>query len=295
MTTQHHPQRLSGVWLPLVTPFHEGELDLQSFDRMLAHYLALPIDGLIVAATTAEGLALTDEETAALVDLAARRAAGRIPVHLGLSGSWTAKLEKAIATAERWPADGYLIACPYYTRPSQDGLHDHFAALGARTARPIVIYNIPYRTGVNLANDTLLRLAALSNIVGLKDCCADLAQSFDLLRRRPEDFAVLTGEDGQLFQALAQGADGAILASAHLRTDEFAALTAALRAGERGEALRLWPGLLDLVRLLFSEPSPAPIKHCLWRQGLLRSPELRLPMTGVSPALAAALDAEIGV
>jgi 4-hydroxy-tetrahydrodipicolinate synthase len=153
-----------------------------------------------------------------------------------------------------------------------------------------VLYNIPYRTGVNLANETLLSLAELPNIVGVKDCCADAAQSFDLLRLRPPGFAVLTGEDALFFTALAQGADGGILAAAHIDPAGFAAVRGDLLAGAREAALSRWGELVDPVRLLFAEPSPAAIKHWLWRAGLIASPELRLPMTGVTPGLAGKLD-----
>src|SRR5262249_45625326 len=163
--------------------------------------------------------------------------------------------------------DGYLIACPYYTRPSQLGLYRHFAALAENTAKPILIYNIPYRTGVNLGNDEMLRLAELANIVGVKDCSADMAQSFDLLRRRARGFAVLTGEDALFYGALTQGADGGILASAHVETRAFAAIRNRLLDGDQPRALAEWRLLADLPRLLFAEPSPAPIKHWLWRVG----------------------------
>jgi 4-hydroxy-tetrahydrodipicolinate synthase len=166
----------------------------------------------------------------------------------------------------------------------------HFTALADASAHPILVYNIPYRTGVNLANDTLLTLAAHPRIVGVKDCCADSAQSFDLLRRRPAGFAVLTGEDAFFHAALAQGADGGILASAHIDPAAFAAVRATYHRGDHGEALERWRALVDVVRLLFAEPNPAPIKHWLWRAGLIASPELRLPMTGISPDLAARLD-----
>lgn len=285
--------RLSGIWLPLVTPFRDGALDETSLGRMLRHYAAQPIEGMILAATTGEGMTLDDEETERLVRSAAAELQGRMPLILGLSGSDTRKLLKALDGAAGWPVDGYLVACPYYVRPSQEGLYRHFAALAGHTDRPIVIYNIPYRTGVNMTNETMLRLAALPHIAGVKDCCADPAQSFDLLRGRPETFAVLTGEDAQFHTALAQGAEGGILASAHVETARFAEVLRLMRAGDNAAALRVWRDLIDLVRLLFAEPNPAPIKHWLWRQGLLASPELRLPMTGVSAALAARLDAEM--
>lgn len=290
---EQHTSRIAGLWLPLITPFKDGRLDEISLKRLVRHYADEPVDGLILAATTGEGLTLDESETAQLTAIAAAELNGGLPVYLGLSGSDTRKLTKALERTGDWPVDGYLIACPYYSRPSQEGLYCHFAALAGHTDKPIIIYNIPYRTGVNLANDTLLRLAEFPNIVGLKDCCVDQAQSFDLLRSGPRDFAVLTGEDALFFGALAQGADGGILAAAHVETRAFAQIRDTMLAGDRQTALRLWGELVDLPRLLFAEPSPAPVKHWLWRAGLIDSPEVRLPMTGVSEDLAARLDSEM--
>ena len=280
-----------GIWLPLITPFRDGELDETSLRRLLRHYSGLPIDGLILAATTGEGLTMDEVETARLVKVAAAelQAVGRrMPLYLGLSGSDTRKGVKSLHHTAAWPIDGYLIACPYYTRPSQDGLFRHFSMLAEHTERPILIYNIPYRTGVNLGNETMLRLAEFPNIVGVKDCCADAAQSFDLLRDRPPGFAVLTGEDALFHTALTQGADGGILASAHIETAAFAAIR-----DDLSRALTAWRALVDLPRLLSTEPSPAPIKYWLWRTGLIDSAELRLPMTPVSDRLAARIDQTI--
>jgi 4-hydroxy-tetrahydrodipicolinate synthase len=216
-----------------------------------------------------------------------------MPLYLGLCGSDTREGIKRLRHTAGWQIDGYLIACPYYTRPSQDGLYQHFQGLAENTARPILIYNIPYRTGVNLGNETMLRLAALPNIVGVKDCCADATQSFDLLRDRPGGFSVLTGEDALFYTALTQGADGGILASAHVRPEAFATIREHMSRGDQPSALRAWRALSDLPRLLFAEPSPAPIKYWLWRTGLIDSPELRLPMTQISAGLAARIDREI--
>src|SRR5262249_29484616 len=231
--------------------------------------------------------------TAQLVDIVCGEIAGRIPVLLGLSGSDTRKLVKALHRTEHWPVGGYLIACPYYTRPSQSGLYQHFATLAGRTPRPALVFNIPYRTGVNMTNDTLLRLAQIQNIVGVKDCCADQVQSFDLMRARPESFAVMTGEDALLYAALTQGADGGILAAAHVETARFAAIRGMLLAGDHRAALSAWRSLVDVARLLFAEPSPAPIKHWLWRAGLIDSAEVRAPMMPVSEALAARIEREM--
>ncbi|TCI00461.1 4-hydroxy-tetrahydrodipicolinate synthase [Roseococcus sp. SYP-B2431] len=286
-----------GLWLPLVTPFRDGALDEASLRRMTRHYAREPLEGLIVAATTGEGLTLEDGETEQLVHLVAAEldAAGRrLPLFLGLSGSDTRRMAKALDRTAPWPLDGYLITCPYYTRPSQDGMVRHFSVLAEGTGRPILIYNIPYRTGVNLGNAALLDLAARhANIVGVKDCAAEMGQSFDLLRRKPQGFTVLTGEDAFYHPMLTQGAEGGIIASAHVETRAFAAIRERLQAGDAAAALAAWRAISDLPRLLFAEPSPAPIKHWLWRAGLIDSPELRLPMMPVSDGLASRIDEEV--
>jgi 4-hydroxy-tetrahydrodipicolinate synthase len=282
--------------LPLITPFRDGEIDTVSLRRLIRHYIRAPVDGMILAATTGEGMTLDDAEMERLTDVARDElnASDRaIPLYLGLAGADTRKLVKALQRTAYWAIDGYLIACPYYTRPSQEGLYQHFTALAVSTPHPVLIYNIPYRTGVNLGNETMLRLARHTNIVGVKDCGADAAQSFGLLRDRPPGFRVLTGEDALFYTALTQGADGGILASAHVETSRFATIRDLLLDGQQARALAAWRAVADLPRLLFAEPSPAPIKHWLWRGGLIDSPELRLPMTPVSEGLAARIDREV--
>lgn len=292
METNH--STLHGLWLPLITPFRDGRLDEVSLRRLVTHYAAEPVDGFILGATTGEGMSLDEEEGGRLVAItrAALDAAGRrIPIYLGLSGADTRKLIKTLERSAGWGMDGYLIACPYYIRPSQEGMFQHFSALADSTDKPILIYNIPYRTGVNLGNATMLRLAERTNIVGVKDCCADPAQSFDLVRQKPEGFAVLTGEDAFYYSALTQGAGGAILASAHVHTAAFAGVRRKLLANDQRGALADWQRLADIPRLLFAEPSPGAIKHWLWRTGLIDSPEMRLPMVPVSAALAERIEA----
>jgi 4-hydroxy-tetrahydrodipicolinate synthase len=288
--------RLHGLWLPLVTPFRNGELDEASLRRLVRHYAGGPVDGLILAATSGEGLTLGMAELERVVALVRAEIAGSgrtMPVCLGLSGSSTRKMLDALDETAAWPIDGYLIASPYYSRPSQRGLLQHFTALADHASWPIVLYNVPYRTAVNLANETLLRLAEHPNIVGLKDCGADRAQSIDLLRQRPAGFRVLTGEDAQYYEALSDGADGAILLSAHVETETFASVHTHLKQGNRDAAQACWESVSDLTRLLFTEPSPAPAKYWLSRTGLIDSAEVRLPMVDVSAELAARLDAEI--
>lgn len=287
---------LRGLWLPLVTPFRDGELDETSLRRLVRHYSSLPVDGFILAATSGEGMSLSMSEFERLVTITrAEISASRryIPILLGLSGASTHKMCDALDETAAWPIDGYLIASPYYIRPSQRGLLQHFTTLADHASWPLVLYNIPYRTSVGIDNDTLLALARHPNIVGMKDCCANRDQTIDLLRRRPSGFRVLTGEDAQYHNALVDGADGAILLSAHVETAAFAAVRTLLWEGNQEGAEAQWRGVADLTRLLFTEPSPSPAKHWLWRSGLIDSPEVRLPMVEVSGEFAATLDREI--
>jgi 4-hydroxy-tetrahydrodipicolinate synthase len=286
---------LRGLWLPLITPFRDGALDEVSLRRLVRHYAALRVDGLVLAATTGEGLTLEPQEIERLV-CTVRDEIGEprhLPVCLGLSGSNTNALLDTLARTAAWPIDCYLISCPYYSRPSQRGMLLHFSALADRAAHPVLLYNIPYRTGVNLGNEAMLQLAEHPNIVGLKDCAADRNQSLELSGRRPQNFAILTGEDAQYLEALVDGADGGIVASAHIETESFAQVWQLMMAGQGEAALSRWQIIANLTRLLFAEPSPAPIKYWLWRTGLIDSAEVRLPMTEVSAELAARIDVEI--
>jgi 4-hydroxy-tetrahydrodipicolinate synthase len=185
---------------------------------------------------------------------------------------------------------GIISVCLYYNRPSQDGMLEHFRRVAEATGRQVVIYNIPYRTGVNLSNDTLLELAEQPNIIGVKDSSGNLAQSIELLRTRPAGFSVMTGEDNYYYTMLAHGGDGGILTSAHLETGAFKSVYERMLANDHIDARRIWSPLETFVPLLFREANPMPIKYCLWRQGLLYSPECRLPLTRVSPKLACELD-----
>src|SRR5438128_2328126 len=259
-STSDLASRLQGLWLPLITPFRDGELDEASLRRLVRHYAAGPVDGFILAATSGEGMSLRPDELERLVTVTRSELSGsgrRLPLLLGLSGASTAKLLDALDETAAWPIDGYLIASPYYIRPSQRGLLQHFNALADHASWPIVLYNIPYRTGVNLTNETLLALAQHPNIVGMKDCGADRAQSVEFLTRRPPDFRVLTGEDAQYFDALTDGADGAILLSAHIETEAFASVGTLLKQGDRDAAQAGWESISELTKLLFAEPSPA--------------------------------------
>lgn len=285
MTTQ-----ISGLWLPLVTPFKDGAVDFTSYERLIEHYIGLGVDGLFPLGTTGESPALDEAEIDELVDRTVAAAAGRVPVFVGVGGNATRKVAKELKRLERFAFAGIVSVCPYYNRPSQDGLLAHFRSLAAATDRAMVIYNIPYRTAVNLSNDSLLELAEVPNIVGVKDSSGSVAQSLELLARKPKDFAVLTGEDALYFTMMANGGDGGILAASHLMTGRFVEVGRRFAANDVAGARAAWTPLASFVPLLFAEANPMPIKYLLWRQGLIASPECRLPLTRISDGLAKKLD-----
>jgi 4-hydroxy-tetrahydrodipicolinate synthase len=282
--------RLSGVWLPIITPFKDGEVDYAGYEHLVDHYVRAGVSGVIPLGTTGESPTIDEAETEALVERTVATVAGRVPILIGVGGNDTRKVVKAVKRLQKHAVQGILSVCPYYNRPSQDGLREHFTRVAEATDRPILIYNIPYRTGVNLANETLLALAAIPNIAGVKDSSGNIAQSLDLLRQRPAGFTVLTGEDAFFYTMLAHGGDGGILASAHVETATFLSVYERMVANDHQGALKAWSRLEPMVPLLFKEPNPVPIKHCLWRQGLIASAECRLPLTRVSDALAKDLD-----
>jgi 4-hydroxy-tetrahydrodipicolinate synthase len=282
--------RFSGVWLPVITPFKDGEVDYAGYERLVDHYVRAGVTGVIPLGTTGESPTIDEAEAEALVERTVATVAGRVPILIGVGGNDTRKVVKAVKRLLKHAVQGILSVCPYYNRPSQDGMREHFTRVAEATDRPILIYNIPYRTGVNLANETLLALAAVPNIVGVKDSSGNIAQSLDLLRQRPAGFAVLTGEDAFFYTMLAHGGDGGILASAHVETATFLAVYERMVANDHQGALKAWARIEPMVPLLFKEPNPVPIKHCLWRRGLIASAECRLPLTRVSDALAKDLD-----
>lgn len=285
---------IAGVWVPLVTPFKDGAVDLASYRRLVEHYIGKGASALFPLGTTGEAPTLSDEEEDAIVAATVDAAAGRVPVFVGIGSNATAKVIKTIKRLERFAFAGIVSVCPYYNRPTQAGMHAHFKAIAEATARQILIYNIPYRTSVNLSNETLLRLAELPNIVGVKDSSGNMAQSLELIASRPAGFSVLTGEDGLFFSQLCSGADGGILASAHLATERFVEIAQRIAANDHQGARAIWLPLQRIIPKLFEEANPIPIKHCLWRQGLIASPECRLPLTSVSDGLGKTLDRMLG-
>lgn len=281
---------VGGVWVPLVTPFRDGLIDLKSYRRLIEHYVAQGVSGLFPLGTTGEAPTLDDVETDALLAETMEAVAGRVPVFVGIGGNATHKVIGTIRRVERYGFPGIVSVCPYYNRPGQDGLRAHFTAISEATDRRILIYNIPYRTSVNLANETVMRLAELENVVGIKDSAGNMTQSLELLANKPADFSVFTGEDHLFFPLLCSGADGGILAASHIATDRFVDIARLVAANDHQAARAIWTSLQPVIAKLFAEANPMPLKHCLWRQGLIASPECRLPLTAISAGLRGELD-----
>ena len=283
--------RLGGVYLPLVTPFYDGDLDVESLRRLVAHYAPSGVAGLILLGTTGESPTVEPQEQRVIVETALEVVAGALPVYVGVSGNSTRRVAAGIAAFESLDVAGYLVPTPYYNRPPVDGLIKHFRAVAGETQRTIIVYNIPYRTAVNLPNDALFELVASTpNVRAVKDSSGSIAQSLDLLQRAPEELAVLTGEDALYFTSLANGAAGGVLAAAHLATRTFVEVAEAVAKEDLTRARTAWQRVSWFVPKLFQEPNPMPLKYALWRQGLLRSAECRLPLTQVSAPLASELD-----
>lgn len=283
--------RLSGIWVPLITPFRDGRLDAASLERLVESLISRGISGLVAAATTGESPLLSGEEHTQVARMVKALARGRVPVFAGAGGADTKETVQSVKRLAETGVDGILAVAPHYVRPDQRGLLAHFEAVAAATSLPIALYNIPYRTGVNMTNETIRTLARVENIVGLKDCSGDFRQSMELLLDRPEGFSILTGEDLYLYPMLALGADGGILASAHWATGAFVDVCRAARENDFQEARRIWGALAPVIPLFFEEPNPAPMKYLLQRTGMITSGEVRLPLVAPSRGLAARLGA----
>lgn len=271
-----------GIWLPIVTPFLNDKLDTASYRRMIDAYIDRGIHGLVPMGTTGESPTLSASEADAVIYETVAAVNGRIPVYLGLGGNNTRAVADKLKTLDGSGVQGILSVSPYYNRPDQRGITEHFKALSESTDLDILIYNIPYRTGRPVENDTIRRLAELPNIVGLKDASGNISQTVELLLNPPEDFSILCGEDSFLYTSLLHGAQGGILASAHLETREFIELYNLIKLNRHQEALAVWRGLMRFIPALFEEPNPAPLKYCLYKLGLITSDELRLPLMPIT-------------
>ncbi len=281
---------ITGVWLPIITPFKENKIDYHSYKRLIDHYSDKGISGFIPLGTTGESPTLSDFEFEDMIEKTMDYNNRRLPVYIGVGGNCTAQVIKKVRIAEYYDIKGILSVCPYYTRPSQEGIYSHFKSIAEETPLDIIMYNIPYRTGVNMENETIHKLSEIKNIVGLKDCCGNIKQTSELLMNPPKDFSILTGEDILFFLTLTMGGHGGILSSSHMKTEMFVEVYNKIKENDLEAALKIWKPLYDFIPLLFKEPNPAPIKYCLERLSLIDSSEVRLPLTQISNQLKEKLD-----
>jgi 4-hydroxy-tetrahydrodipicolinate synthase len=279
-----------GVLLPMITPFTGGKVDIQAYKKLLLHYLDKGVHGLVPLGTTGESPTVEEDEYDQIVEATIDIVKDKVPIYVGVSGNSTRKVMDQIGHLNSFGINGYLVTSPYFNLPSQQGIFDHFAQLAGATDKHILIYNIPYRTGRNVDNETILRLSKVSNIVGIKDSCGIVTQSIELLRERDPHFAVFTGEDMLFYFNIVSGGNGGIMASAHLQTEGFIRVWESVQDLDLKEALLEWNKLTKMIPLLFTEPNPGPIKYVLARKGLIPSPELRPPMSGISDKLKRELD-----
>jgi 4-hydroxy-tetrahydrodipicolinate synthase len=282
-------KNFSGIWVPLVTPFAgDGAVDRAALRGLVTRCADAGVAGLVALGTTGEPSSLTQLEQDAVLATVLDAAGGTLPVIVGLAGNHVPALLARAKRLGTLPIAGLLVPAPYYVRPAQDGIRDHFTRLAEASAVPLVLYDIPYRSGVTIALDTLLALAAHPNIAAIKDCAGAVDTTLALIR--DGRLQVLAGNDIEVFGTLCAGGAGAIAASAHLRPRAFVDVARALAEGRLAEARTTWHTLVPMIAALTSEPNPAPVKAALSHLGLLQD-GLRPPMTPASAALRARLAA----
>lgn len=282
--------KIEGVLLPIVTPFIGGNVDFESYENMIKFYSNKGIAGFVPLGTSGETPTLSDYEYESVLEKTIEYNEKNLPIYVGFGGNNTEKMAKSVKLFEKYKIQGILSVCPYYNRPDQRGIYEHFKRISESTPLDIILYNIPYRTGRNIENDTVRKLAELKNIVGIKDACGDFNQSAELLLNPPKDFSILTGEDALFYSTLMLGGDGGILASAHIYTEKFVEIYNKVKENNHFEALKTWKEVANIIPLLFEEPNPAPIKYCLYKAGLIKSQEIRLPLVEISQILAEKID-----
>lgn len=275
---------LSGSLVALVTPMLEdGAIDLDAWDRLLDLHLRSDTAAVVVGGSTGESVALTDAEHDLLLARARLRCGGRIGVIAGVGGSSTALVVKRVRALAGAALDALLVVTPAYNRPTQEGLYRHFAAIAEAAAAPVLLYNVPARTAVDLSPATVGRLARRQGIVGIKEAVGELSRIRELLDQVPPDFAVLSGDDLTACEAALAGARGVISVTANVVPAAVAAVMAAALRGERELARRLDAPLAALHRELSTEPNPIPVKWALADMKLI-NPGIRLPLTWLSAA-----------
>ena len=275
---------LTGSLVAIVTPMQaDGALDLPRFRTLIDWHIAEGTDGLVVVGTTGESPTVDFDEHFLLIETAVKHAAGRIPVIAGTGGNSTREAIELAAYAKKVGADYSLSVVPYYNKPSQEGLYLHFKAIAEAVDLPMILYNVPGRTVADMATDTALRLAQVPGIVGIKDATGNLDRGADLLRRKPAEFAVYSGDDGTALAYILLGASGDISVTANVAPRAMHEMCAAALAGDAKKAIALNQRLIPLHQKLFVEANPIPVKWALAKMGLIGE-GIRLPLTPLAPA-----------
>lgn len=279
----HSTPVFSGLWIALVTPFRDGQVDHPALQRLVKKLGADGAAGFVACGSTGEAAALDDAEQLAVLDTVLA-ASGGLPVVMGVTGYHLPQMLDWVRLLGQKPLAGLLVPAPIYIRPSQAGLLHWFEAIANACTVPVLIYDIPYRTGARIDCETLQKLAHHPNIQAIKDCGGDAHKTLTLIA--DSQLQVLAGDDPQIFSTAALGGAGAISAAAHVHTARFVRVLQLLKAGELQAAQQLWRPLVPLIEGLFAEPNPALIKAVLAHQGLM-SGEVRAPMMAATPQGAA--------
>jgi len=275
---------ITGSIVAIVTPMHEdGSLDLAAFRALIDFHIAAGTNAIVVVGTTGESPTVNVEEHELLIAEAVKHANRRVPIIAGTGANSTKEAIELATFSRKAGADASLTVVPYYNKPTQEGLYRHFKAIAEAVDMPHILYNVPGRTGCDLLNDTVLRLAEIPNIVGIKDATGGIERGSDLLQRAPKDFAVYSGDDASTLALMLLGAHGTISVTANVAPKLMHEMCAAALRGEVARAREINFQLLGLHRKLFVEANPIPVKWAVARMGKMKN-VLRLPLTPLSSA-----------
>ncbi|WP_066391243.1 4-hydroxy-tetrahydrodipicolinate synthase [Neobacillus mesonae] len=257
------------VLTAMVTPFdQQGEVDVNAVKNLVNHLIATGTEGLVVSGTTGESPTLTTEEKVELFQLVVEAAAGRVPVIAGTGSNNTRASIALTKKAEEAGVDGIMLVVPYYNKPSQEGLYQHFKAIAESTSLPIMLYNIPGRTSVNMSADTIVRLSEIDNIVAVKEASGNLDVMAEIIERTPEDFLLFSGDDALTIPVLSIGGAGVISVASHIIGNEMQEMINQFRCGDIQGAAAAHRRLLPIMKGLFAAPNPTPVKAALNMMGV---------------------------
>jgi 4-hydroxy-tetrahydrodipicolinate synthase len=277
--------QLTGTGVALVTPFGQDmAVDFEALGRLIDHVVQGGVDYVVTLGTTGEVAVLNEEEQRAIIEYTYTKVAGRVPVVVGIGGNDTQALVNKLQSYPLQQATAILSASPYYSRPSQQGIYEHYKALAAASPKPIILYNVPGRTASNLTAETTLRLAQVPNIAGIKEASGNIVQCMHILHNRPDHFLVTSGDDHLTLPLIACGMDGVISVTANCFPRVFSDMVGHCLKGDFAAARPLHYQCLEANDLLFAENNPAGAKAFLAEMGLLQN-ILRLPLVPVSEAI----------